>query len=211
MRDDDGLKGSAARLWRLVEERTRAGADTLSIDERIWDLFGQEAAILFTDLVGFSRQVARFGIIHFLQVILEQKKLLFPVVERHDGILVKVEADSLLILFRRARIAIECAIAMQRACQALNARRLPEEQVILCAGVGYGKVLRVGDADVFGHEVNVASKLGEDAAKADEVLVSGAARTAAGDVPGVRWEPLAVDFPGAETCWRAVYGDPRLE
>src|SRR4030095_14261357 len=101
----DDLKGSAARLWKLVDERTRAGADTAAIDQRIWDLFGTEAAILYTDLVGFSRQVARFGIIHFLQVILEQKKLLFPVIERHDGVLLKVEADSLLVLFRRARTA----------------------------------------------------------------------------------------------------------
>jgi len=205
MGSDEILKGSASRLWSLVEERTKAGADTTSIDQRIWDLFGQESAILFTDLVGFSRQVARFGIIHFLQVILEQKRLLFPVVERHDGILVKVEADSLLVLFRRAESAIACAVAMQRACQALSARRVPEEQVILCAGVGYGEVLRIGDEDVFGHEVNVASKLGEDAAKGGEILVSAAARTAAGEVPGMRWEPVHIDFPGAETCWRAIY------
>lgn len=205
MSSEDALKGSAARLWRLVDERGLAGADTDAIDRRIWDLFGQDWAVVFTDLVGFSRRVAQFGIIHFLQVILEQKRLLLPIIERHDGILIKLEADSLLVLFRQASTAVACVIAMQRACQALNERRVPEEQVILCAGVGHGPVLKIGDDDVYGHEVNAASKLGEDTAKGNEILVTANARAAAGDIPGVSWEEVRAEFPGAEICYRAVY------
>lgn len=51
--------------------------------------------------------------------------------------------------------------------------------MLLCVGIGYGRVLRIGDLDVFGAEVNAASKLGEDIAKANEVLVTQAARAAA--------------------------------
>ena len=51
---DYDLKGSEARLWALVEERTKAGADTTRIDQRIWDLFGDEWAIMFTDLSGLN-------------------------------------------------------------------------------------------------------------------------------------------------------------
>src|SRR3981189_1296137 len=120
---DEHLKGSESRLWTLIEERTRAGADTKRIDQRIWDLFGEEWSIMFTDLSGFSRQVAKFGIIHFLQIIFEQEKLLLPVVENHDGILVKIEADSFLILFKKPARAVACAVAMQRVCHSVNARR----------------------------------------------------------------------------------------
>ena len=108
------LKGSEERLWALIEERTRAGADTRAIDQRIWDLFGDEWAIMFTDLSGFSRQVEAFGIIHFLQIIFEKKRLLLPIVAAHDGVLIKVEADSFLIIFRRPDRALECAVAMQQ-------------------------------------------------------------------------------------------------
>src|SRR5678816_1552512 len=108
MSHDDHLKGSEARLWRLIAERARPSADVRAIDQRIWDLFGDDWAIMFTDLSGFSRQVAKFGIIHFLQVIHEQKELLLPIVADHDGILVKVEADSFLIIFKRARTAVQC-------------------------------------------------------------------------------------------------------
>jgi class 3 adenylate cyclase len=192
-------------LWQLVEERTRTGADVAAIDQRIWDLFGEEWAVMFTDLSGFSRQVAKFGIIHFLQIILEQKTLLLPVIEKHDGILIKVEADSLLVLFKKPAQALTCAIAMQRMCQAVSARRAPEEQIVLCVGLGFGKILKIGDDDVFGHEVNIASKLGEDTAKGDEILVTRAVRDAVGEVPGVTWEELRVEAAGEDTCLRVGY------
>jgi class 3 adenylate cyclase len=202
---DHQLKGTEMRLWDLVEERTNPGADTKRIDQRIWDLFGDEAAILFTDLSGFSRQVAAFGIIHFLQVIFESRRIMLPIVHDHDGILIKAEADSLLLVFKRADAALRCAIAMQHACQATSKRRTPEEQVLLCIGGGFGKILRVGDADVYGQEVNAASKLGEDTAKRDEILVTGSMRDALGDFPGVHFVDLGQSVPGSEKNFRVVY------
>jgi len=202
---DEDVKGSEHRLWALVEERATPGADTDRIDRRIWDLFGEEWAIVFTDLTGFSRRVAEFGIIHFLQIIHEQKKLLLPVVAAHDGILVKIEADSFLVIFRQAKSALACAIEMQRACQNLSARRRPEEQILLCVGIGHGRILRIGDLDVFGHEVNAASKLGEDTAKSNEILVTEAVRGAAGELEGVGYEEIAVEVPGGGKAFRVTY------
>ena len=203
---DDTLKGSEVRLWQLIEARTRPGADVARIDERIWDLFGEDWAVMFTDLAGFSRHVEAFGIIHFLQEIYEQKRYLLPIVAEHDGILVKVEADSFLIIFKRAARAVRCAIEMQRACQALNASRAPEAKLLLCVGIGQGRILRIGDRDVFGHEVNAASKLGEDTAQANEILVTQAARDAAGDVAGVGYEELGIEVPASKRNYRVLYG-----
>ena len=210
---DDSLKGSEARLWSLVAARAKPGADVRAIDARIWDLFGDDGAVMFTDLSGFSRQVAKFGIIHFLQIIYEQKELLLPIVAAHDGILVKIEADSFLILFKRAKGAVACALEMQRACQQLNARRAPEEQVLLCLGIGHGRLLRIGDADVFGAEVNAASKLGEDIAKANEILLTGSCRAALGEslaALGVELEPIEAVVAGSETNFRVKYQHARV-
>jgi class 3 adenylate cyclase len=201
----EGLKVSEARLWRLIEARTQAGADVEEIDRRIWDLFGEDWAVMFTDLAGFSRQVEQFGILHFLQIIHEHKKLLLPIVEGHDGLLVKQEGDSFLILFRRPQRAIACAVQMQRACQRYNERRKPEEQIVLCVGVGYGHVLRIGDADVWGKEVNAASKLGEDTAKGGEILATEAVRAAlveSGD--GSRFEAAGGGFLPNESVYRLL-------
>jgi class 3 adenylate cyclase len=203
--DPRTLKGSEIRLWELIDARTRPGADVQSIDQRIWDLFGEDWAIMFTDLSGFSRQVAAFGIIHFLQVIHEQNRLLLPLVSQHDGILIKIEADSYLIIFKRASTALRCAIAMQHACQTFNRPRAPEDKVLLCVGLGFGRILRIGDVDVFGKEVNAASKLGEDIAKANEILVTEALRDAAGAIDGIGYTAIEQPVPGSERNYCVTY------
>lgn len=93
-------------------------------------------------------------------------------------------------------------IACQSACAEHN-RGLPEEETVeLCVGTGHGRVLRIGDEDVWGREVNVASRLGEDTARSGEILVSEAMRTAvAAERPDLVFERLeTARFPGS--CWR---------
>ena len=163
---------SQDRLEKLIEERLRAGANKQLVDMRIWDLFGEEWTVVYTDLSGFSRKTAEFGIIHFLQIIHEAKKLLVPCIDLFDGILLKMEGDSMMILFKNPKKAVECAMRMQHECKKYNVGKSDAEEILLCVGIGSGKVLRIGDDDVFGPEVNAASKLGEDTAKAWEILVT---------------------------------------
>ena len=196
---------SEDRLQKLIEERLQPGADKKRIDERIWDLFGEQWCVMFTDLAGFSRGVARFGIIHFLQTIYESERLLIPIIEEHDGVLLKVEGDSFLVIFRNVQKALTASIEMQRRLEAHNLQRTPEEQVLLCVGLGFGPVLRIGDSDVFGSEVNAASKLGEDIAKASEILVTNAVRKASEDTEGLTFEEIAEVPAGAEKAYRVVY------
>jgi adenylate cyclase len=203
--EEGGLKASQAKLWKLVEERTKTGADTAAIDKRIWDLFGEDWAVMFTDLSGFSRRVSEFGIVHFLQIIYEQRKLLLPIVEAHDGLLIKEEGDSLMIMFRAPERAVECAVAMQKACSNVNERRKPEEQILLCVGIGYGRILRIGESDIWGREVNGASKLGEDAAQPYEILVTGAAKEALGSKGGYGFEDIGAGSFGGVPNYRLTY------
>jgi class 3 adenylate cyclase len=175
------------------------------IDAKIWERFGQTWAVIFTDLTGFSRMVAEFGIIHFLQEIHEQSIVFMPIVEAHDGLLLKEEADSMLLLFERPERALECSIAMHRRSKAANHGRKPEDEVLLCVGIGYGRMLRVGDRDVFGQEVNAASKLGEDIAKANEILVTEAVRAEIGERPDIRYELLETPVAGSAKNYRVIY------
>ena len=196
---------SSDRLWKLIEDRCEEGADTEAIDRRIWDLFGETWAVMFTDLSGFSRSVEKFGIIHFLQVIHEHRKLVFPILEAHDGMLVKEEADSLLVIFRNPHAALDCAIAMQRACHSANEGRKPEEEILLCLGIGYGELLKIGDSDVWGREVNAASKLGEDTAKSYEILVTAATREKLAPRDDIAFSEMHDDIPGTDRAFRVVY------
>lgn len=198
-------RASQDRLERLIEARLEPGADTEAIDARIWKLFGERWAVMFTDLIGFSRNVAEFGIVQFLQTIHISHRLLVPALERGAGILLKTEGDSMLVIFRDPRDAVHAAIDMQRCLLAYNSTRPPVEQVLLGVGVGYGDVLRIGDADVFGAEVNAAAKLGEDTAVAGEILVTAAVHDAVQGDDHAGFEMLAVAPPGTHAAYRLLY------
>ncbi|MCX7957494.1 MAG: adenylate/guanylate cyclase domain-containing protein [Deltaproteobacteria bacterium] len=167
------VSASEERLEKLIVRRIQSKEkEKQEIDRQIWDLFGEKLSIMFTDLSGFSRNTAKFGIIHFLQTIYESERLLTPLIEKHNGILIKTEGDSMLVIFKNPNNALECAINMQVAVKRYNKGRVAEEHVLLCIGLGYGDVLKIGDSDIFGYEVNLASKLGEDTAKSYEILAS---------------------------------------
>ena len=160
---------------------------------------------MFTDLSGFSRHVAEFGIIHFLQIISESERLFVPYIDHHDGILLRTEGDSLLVIFRTPDKAIECAVDMQNAALGYNNDKSDAEKILLCVGIGFGKMLKIGDHDVFGSEVNAASNLGEDTAKSWEILVTGSAKDAASGLQGIAFEPIDTIPSGASSAFRVRY------
>ncbi len=198
-------RASTDRLEHLIEERLQPGSDKARIDRRIWNLFGETWAVLYSDLSGFSRRVAEFGVIHFLQTIYESHRLLVPVIQYGNGILLKTEGDSLMVIYRKPDDAVRSAIAMQQCCQRHAEAQRPEDQVLLCIGIGYGEVLHIGDDDIYGAEVNAAAKLGEDTARADEILVTGAVAGAVALPEGCSLEPLPEAPPGAQEAFRLVY------
>ncbi len=202
-----GIGASQDRLEKLIEARLAPGADKAQIDQRIWDLFGETWAVMFTDLAGFSRKVTDFGIIHFLQTIHESHRLLVPCIDSFDGILLKTAGDSMLVIFRSVPKALECAIAMQATLTDYNRDRLESEQVLLCVGLGHGPMLRIGDQDVFGPEVNAAAKLGEDRARAHEILVTGSVADQVREAFPYPLEEIAVEPPGASKAYRVRYRD----
>ncbi|HNZ26298.1 MAG TPA: adenylate/guanylate cyclase domain-containing protein [Spirochaetota bacterium] len=196
---------SKERLDKLIQERLKPGADKSKIDSRIWDLFGEDWAVMFTDLSGFSRGVAEFGIIHFLQIIYESERLFVPLIEENDGILLKIEGDSMMVIFRNVEKAIECSISMQRILVDYNKDKTDTEKILLCVGLGFGKVLRIGDQDVYGAEVNASSKLGEDIAKAWQILVTDSVKKAAKNIKDIEFEKIDEIPPGAKEAYSLKY------
>ncbi len=195
------------RLEKLINERLKPGAkkaDKAQIDQKIWDLFGEDWCVMFTDLSGFSRHVAKFGIIHFLQTIFESQRMLVPILEDHEGILLKTEGDSFLVIFRNPAKALQSAIAMENELTRYNLDKDAEEKVLLSVGIGYGHVLRIGDEDVFGAEVNASSKLGEDIAKAGEILVTESFKKELGKhkIKGIKFVEIKDKPPGAKKAFR---------
>lgn len=199
------IPAARQRLERLIVERLKPGADRAQVDKRIWDLFGQTRAVMFTDLSGFSRNVAEFGIVHFLQMIYESFRIFVPLIEGNDGILLKAEADSLMVVFRTADHALTCAIKMQDAAKAYSRGLPPQEQILLCVGLGYGRMLQIGEEDVFGPEVNAASKLGEDTARGGDILITENLRANLKETARLDFTKLEMVPPGAKGAYKMSY------
>jgi|TARA_B100001059_G_C17731695_1_gene526559 adenylate cyclase len=168
---------SQDRLEGLLNERLNARGNKDKqdhIDQRIWDLFGEEWCILFTDLSGFSKHAKEFGIIQLIQTIKESERIFSPIIENYDGFVVKTEGDTLIVIFRSRKKAIKCAIDLQNLSKNYNEGKASEDHIILCCGLGWGKILRVPGlkVDIFGEEVNFSAKLGEDTANGGEILIT---------------------------------------
>ena len=175
----------AEELATLLELRRGHDTDRAEIDAAIFQRFGQLQAVMFTDLVGFSRVVEAFGIVHFLQLIHESESLFKPLIEQQGGRCVKHEGDSLLVLFDTPKQALNAAQAMIQATADVNPGRAEEDRIEICIGLGFGNVLCIDNNEVWGAEVNAASKLGEEMAKAGEVLATDKMQRALADEPFV--------------------------
>ena len=193
------------RLQQILEQRRNPAADKNLLDEKIWDLFGEEWSIMMTDLVGFSRSTESYGIIHFLNSIYVSRTLFKPIVDKCNGWLLQEHTDNLMAVFRRPERSLECAVAMQEASKEYNNDRAPEEHIIVCIGLGHGEMLRVGKSNVFGQQVNAASKLGEDFAEGGEILITHQFKEAIGENSNLECEELGQVHPSLINAYRLKY------
>ena len=200
-----------ALLKSLLRERNQFPARADEIDRRLAAAFERRAAVLVLDMCGFSRLTARRGIVFYLSMIVQMEDAARPAVANNGGIVVKQEADNLFALFHTPAEALEAALDIFLAFRAVNSVMPDDRDIRGSIGIGYGDLLVVGDdpdagrvEDVFGHEMNLASRLGEDLASGAEILLTPAAFAAL--PPGeYATEAVRYDHRGEEVaCHRFV-------
>lgn len=131
----------------------------------------REMAILFTDLVGFSEWSLEAGDEAAVELLRRVGLAIEPVVTRGGGRVVKRIGDGMMAVFDSPVTAVAAA---HDACAAVAEINLSGYHPSLRAGVHLGRPRALG-GDLFGVDVNVAARVA-DAARANEVLVSGPVR-----------------------------------
>jgi class 3 adenylate cyclase len=162
-------------LAALLRRRNAEPGQEAAIDLELRRSFLAEKALYISDMSGFSRISKQYGIIHFLALIQRMQDLCLPVVAQNQGELVKTEADNIFAVFDCVEDAVRTALFVQRRTRELNQALAEEHQVHLSIGLGWGKVLLIEYHDMFGDELNITSKLGEDLAERGETLLTPAA------------------------------------
>jgi adenylate cyclase len=165
-----------ARLDALLSEIIENPERRAEISAEIEAAFTRQAAVFVLDMSGFSRTTQAHGVVSFLLMIHQMRLLAVPVIEAHGGKLVKAEADNLYCLFPEVAPAVAAARDITRRLDTVNVLLPATRRLYASVGIGYGAILTPGDEDLFGDEVNLASKLGEDVADGGMVLLTEAAR-----------------------------------
>lgn len=183
----DLIGPSRERLQKLLKEYNEYPERHQEIESRIHDEFSKAVAILVIDSCGFSRSVRQHGIVNYLARLERLERVVSPTIEAHDGRVLRVEADNIFALFADTASAVRCAAEVHRNIDIANEPLPASSEIYVAIGVGYGRVLLVGDDDAYGDEMNIACKLGEDLAEQGEVLLTAAAHEALGG-DGDRWQ-----------------------
>jgi TolB-like protein/class 3 adenylate cyclase/Flp pilus assembly protein TadD len=115
------------------------------------------AAIMFTDMVGFSALSQRNEALA-LELLAENQRLLRAQFLLFNGHEVKSTGDGFLIEFPSALDATKCAVEIQRGVAARNSTQPAARQIQVRIGIHVGDVVH-RDADVFGDGVNIAARI----------------------------------------------------
>jgi len=161
---------TAEQLFERLRGRTKTNADEMDRDIELQCV--SEVTVMMCDSSGFTRRTHEYGILHFLAVMTDVYDRVEPVVLKHGGVVIERGADNLLAIFDDTSKGVDAAIAMQRLLAEFNEGKADRDQFQLCMGFHHGSILRLKDG-IFGDKVNIASKIGEDLASAEEIIVTG--------------------------------------
>lgn len=129
------------------------------------------AAILITDIVGYSRLVALGEGSTIARQKAHREEVFDPKISGHGGRIVKTTGDGLLVEFPSVVDAVQCAVSIQRELAERDMDVPEDRRLQYRIGINLGDIVIDGD-DILGDGVNIAARL-EGLAKPGGICISG--------------------------------------
>ena len=145
---------------------------TLSSEE-FHQRYRQDCTILSIDMTGFTVSAMNMGELQSLLRILDAQKVCIPVLKEYSAKLIRCFADDIVAIFDDPNNAINAAFEIHRGVELFRHSPQASNDPTECSiGIGHGAVFKIGPNLSQGDEMNRASKLGEDIARAKETLLT---------------------------------------
>jgi class 3 adenylate cyclase len=148
----------------------------------------QRSAILFADVHGYSRLMAK-NEDRTYQRVTQAIRLIRSLIGDYGGHVQHVAGDGILALFESAAQALQFAVAIQREFRNEAVWHGDDEPIAFRIGINVGEVLLGGEANVQGHSVNIAARI-QGLAKPGGICVTGAVQRAVRDTFGATMRAL---------------------
>jgi TolB-like protein/class 3 adenylate cyclase len=129
------------------------------------------AAILATDVVGYSRLMEQDEAGTFERLRTLRNELFEPEIDKHHGHVFKLMGDGLLAEFASVFDAMKCAVELQRKMTERNKGVADHHRIDVRIGLNLGDVIVEGE-DRYGEGVNIAARL-QQLAKPRSICLSG--------------------------------------
>ena len=117
------------------------------------------AAILVSDVVGYSRLAGADEDRTLARLRALRSDLIDPTISVHHGRIVKRTGDGSVIEFRSVVDAVRCALEVQHAMVERNAGVALDKRIEFRIGIHLGDVVEESDGDLMGDGVNIAARL----------------------------------------------------
>ena len=161
------------RLYRLLGSASNAyPAQWQEVEDEVWQMFGQEALVLVTDMSYFTQVTNELGIVYYLTMIKKMQDIISMSVPRYNGNVINFVADNSFSIFTDINDAISAIVEINDKMSQINSLSPEARDIKICAGIDFGKFLNINGQYLYGACVNSASVLGEDIAEAQDVLLS---------------------------------------
>jgi adenylate cyclase len=198
------------RFYQKVADLVQSGADTKTMQVELDKDFGETCAMLVLDSTGFSRMTNSQGSAYFISILYRLRTVCREIFKNHDMIDMRPFADNVFAEFPTVDQALQAALSVHKYFQQhplfLSEK---QDQFGVCAGIGFGEVLRTDFEGVYGDEMNRASKLGEDIAKCGETLLSHAAWNAVINCDSISMTEGKTHISGIDIAYYSVC--PKVE
>jgi class 3 adenylate cyclase/tetratricopeptide (TPR) repeat protein len=189
-------------IEKLLQERQK-------IDALLKEKFTRQITVLFTDIKDSTSFFASRGDIEGRLMVQMHNNLLFPIIKKYQGWVVKTIGDAIMAGFDDPLMAVRASAEMQQTLFAYNQTARPSEQIHIRIGINTGACI-VEAQDIFGDVVNVAARI-ESLCEPDQILISSAVHEAAGktdDIICCAVSPIqAKGIPGELRLYRVVWSE----